>query len=115
DHRRRALVPELDAGRAAGLELQPPRLGVGEDLEVRPAHPRAQESLPGVPAHAALLVDLEIAAALIVAAVEVVGLGDAGLRRRLLEGVEDGPADARLLDAPLAARAVELVGAVDEV
>ena len=50
---------------------------------------RAQESFRGIPAHAAPLIDVEVAAALVVAAVEVVGLGDAGLRRRLPEGVED--------------------------
>src|SRR5690606_15894711 len=62
------------------------------------------------PAQAALLVHLEIAAALVVAAVEVIGLRDAALRRRRAEGIEDRPRQALRLDAPLAARAVELVG-----
>ena len=58
---------------------------------------------------------MEIAAAFVVAAVEVVGLGDADLRCRLAKGIEDLPTDARLLDAPLAAGAVRLVGAGREI
>ena len=50
------------------------------------------------PADAALLGHLEIAAALVVAAIEIVGFGDAGLRRCRLEGVEDLPGEAGLLD-----------------
>ena len=44
---------------------------------------RAQEGLRRVPAHAAALVDLEVADAFVVAAVEVVGVRDAGLLRGL--------------------------------
>ena len=63
-----------------------------------------------------LLVDLEIAAALVVAAVEVLGLGDARPRRpRLAECVEDLPVQALLLDPPFAAGAVQLVGPVEVV
>ena len=68
-------------------------LGVGQDPQVRALQDRAQEGLGRGPAHAALLVDLEVAAALVVAAVEVIGLGDAGLGRRVAEGVEDLPGD----------------------
>ncbi len=63
-----------------------------------------------VPAPAAPLVHVEVAAALVVAAVEVVGLRDARLRRRLAEGVEDVPAQTLVLHAPLPALAVHLVG-----
>src|SRR5690606_4518497 len=78
-----------------------------------------------VPAQARALVDVEVADALVVPAVEVVGGRDAGLLRRLREGVEDGPVQALLLHAPLAAGApalgvearggVEVVGALVEV
>ena len=71
-----------------------------------------QEALGGVPAHAALLVHVEVAAALVVAAVEIVGLGDAGLRGGIAEGVEDVPADAGQLHAPLAAALVQTVEGV---
>ena len=63
-------------------------------------------------AHAAALVHLEVGVAEVVAAVELGDLGDAALRGGLAPGVEDLPADAPLLDAQLAAGAVELVGPV---
>ena len=55
---------------------------------------------------------MEVAAALVVAAVEVVDLGNAGLGRRLAEGVEDLPADARVLDAPFPAAGVQALEGV---
>ena len=82
------------------------------DRQVAPVQHGAQEALGRVPADAGLLVDVEVAAALVVAAVEVVDLGDAGLGRRLAEGVEDLPADARQLDAPLAAAGVQVLEGV---
>ena len=112
---RPALAAELDAECAAPVEADARRLGVGEDGQVRPTHDRAQEGFRCVPAHAALLVDVEVAAALVVAAVEVVGPGDADLGRGRPEGLEDLPAQAHVLDPPLAARAVGLVGALVEV
>jgi len=53
-------------------------------------------------------VDLEIVRALVVAAIEVVDLGDADLGRRVAHRVEDVPGNARPLDAPLAAGRVQL-------
>src|SRR3546814_4512738 len=44
----------------------------------------------------AALADLEIAAAFVVAAVEVVGPGNADFRRRVAEGFQDLPAEAHL-------------------
>ena len=52
---------------------------------------------------------MEVAAAFVVAVVEVVDLGDAGLGGGVAESVEDLPLDARLLDAPLAAPGMDLV------
>jgi hypothetical protein len=106
-HRRWA---HLDAGAARavgpGAEQQP------RGLQRRCARAgwagfmhRAQEGLGRVPAHAPALVDLEVAHALVVAAVEVVGGRDAGLLRPR-ERVEHVPAQALLLDAPLATGAV---------
>ena len=65
---------------------------------------RPQEGLGRVPAHAAALVDLEVADAFVVAAVEVVGW-DAGLGAAAGEGVEDVPAQPLPLDPPFAAAA----------
>src|SRR3546814_18110745 len=55
---------------------------------------------------------LEIAAALVVAAVEVLGRRDAALGRRCAKGIEDLPRQALRLDAPLAAAAVAFVAAL---
>ena len=52
---------------------------IGLDRKIGSVANGTQEALRRVPAHAGLLVDVEVAAALVVAAVEVVGLGDAGL------------------------------------
>ena len=70
---------------------------------------RAQERLGRGPADAAPLGHLEIAAALVVAAVEIVGLRDAALLGGVAERVEDLPRHPRRLDPPFAAGAVELV------
>src|SRR3546814_9749845 len=70
------------------------------------------ERLGARPAQAAPLVHLEIAAALVVAAVEVLGLRDAALGRRCAKGIEDLPRQALRLDAPLAAAAVAFVAAL---
>src|SRR5262245_61244916 len=50
---------------------------------------------------------MEVAATLVVAAIEVVDLGDAGLCGRLAKGVEDLPANARVLDAPFTATGMQ--------
>ena len=76
--------------------------GAGPDFQIAAPQCRAQKCLGGVPAHTAALVDLEIAHALVIAAIEViggrnaVGLGSAG------ERVEHVPAQALALDAPFA-------------
>ena len=59
--------------------------------QVRPLGDRSEKCLGGVPAHAGLLVDLEIAAAFVVALVEVVDVGDAGLFGGAAKGVENRP------------------------
>ena len=104
-----AVLAQHQAGGALAVEQQAHDLGMRLDLQVAAAEHGPQEALGGVPAHAGLLVDVEVAAALVVAVVEVVDLGNAGLGGRVAEGVEDLPADARLLDAPFAAARVHLV------
>ncbi len=112
---RRAVLHELDAGGTASVEPDALGLGAGENGQIGAPLRRPQEGLGRAPAHAAALIDLEIAAALVVAAIEVVGARDADLGRRGAEGVEDLPGETHLLDAPLAARAVLRVGAADEI
>ena len=97
----------LDAGRrqravTASLEQHALHHRAGAHLQVAPALHRPQEGLAGIPAHAALLVDLEVADAFVVAAVEVIGGRDAGLLRGERKGVEQFPRQALALDAPLA-------------
>ena len=72
---------------------------------------RLQKAGRRAPAPAAPLVDLEIVRALVVAAIEIVDLGDADLGAGVAHGVEDRPGDARALDPPFAARAVQVAGA----
>ncbi len=89
-----AVVPPLDD--------QPAHLGPGPHGQVPSSvQHRAQERLRGVPAPAVLLVDLEVADAVVAAAVEVVAGRQAGLLGGLRECVEDFPAKPLLLYAPL--------------
>ncbi len=81
------------------------------DREIGTLHRGTQERFRCVPANAALLVDVEIADAGVVAAIEIVGGGDAGLLRGLRKRFEDLPLQALLFDAPFAARAVPFVRA----
>ena len=71
---------------------------------------RAQERLGRRPAHALLLVDLEIAAALVVAAIEVSVLGARLGRRPRAQASSDLPADSALLHPPLPPAPCILVG-----
>src|SRR5690606_1846687 len=105
---RRTVAEEVDAGGAPPVEAQALGLGMGQDGEVGPAPGGPEEGLGGAPADAGLLVDLEIAAAFVVAAVEGIGRRDSGLGAGGAEGVEDLPADARRLDPPFAAGAVDV-------
>src|SRR5690606_22327777 len=88
------------------LEHQARNLRRGPEREVAPAVTGGPKKRLGrVPAPAVLLVHLEVAHALVAAAIEVAGGRYAGLLRRLGEGIEHVPAQALLLDAPFAATA----------
>src|SRR5262249_17241855 len=67
---------------------------------------RLQKGLGRTHPPAVALVDVEIADAAVVAAVEVVDARDAGLVGRCREGIEDVPAQALTAHAPFARRAV---------
>ncbi len=85
--RRFALAPEGQARHPLAVEFDPVGFGMGHDSQVLAHACRLQESLCCVPAQAATLVHVEIAGAVVIAAVEIVGLGNAFLRGGLLEGV----------------------------
>src|SRR5271166_5788628 len=76
--------------------------------QVRPAQCRLEEAAGARPAPAALLVDMKIADALIVAGVEVRDFFDSHLSRCLADGIEHRPGQPRRLDAPAAADPVML-------
>ncbi len=105
---RRALLAETYAGGALALEDQALDQATGLQPQVRPLQHRLEEAARRRPAPAALLVDVEIAGAFIVAGIEIGDRLDAVLRRRLAPGVEDVPAQARKFDAPFAAGRVVL-------
>src|SRR5512133_2370023 len=67
-----------------------------------------QEAARCRPAASALLVDMEIADALIVAGVEIRNFWNAHLFRGLADGVQDHPGQPRSFDPPAAARAMML-------
>ncbi len=100
---------------APAVEHQPFDQTAGFQPQVLPVQHRLEESARRRPAPAALLVDVEIAGAFVVAGVEVVDRRDAVLRRRLAPDVDDVPAQAREFDAPFAADAVVLAGAEEAV
>ena len=108
DHFR--MVPNLHTDAALTsirlrLKQQLRHLGRGPHLEVGPGVAGgAQESLGGAPAPTLALVHLEVANALVVTPVEILGGSNAGLLRSLCKGIEHVPAQALLLDAPLATR-----------
>ena len=103
-----AVLPPAHAGGALAVELEAFDQAAGLEPQILPVQHRLEEAARRRPAPPALLVDVEIAAALVVAGVEIVGFRDAGLLRGLAERVEDVPAHARILDPPFAAARVML-------
>ena len=77
---------------------------LGDDREIRPRQHRPEKGFRGVPAHAALLVHLEVGAAEVVAPIELADLRNAAFLGRVAPGLENLPPEARVLDAKLAAR-----------
>ena len=106
-----AVLPPAHAGRALAVEQQAFDQAAGFQPQILPVQHRLEEAARRRPAPSALLVDVEIAGAFVVAGVEVVDRLNAVLRRRLAPDVDDVPAQARKFDAPFAADAVVGVGA----
>ena len=100
---------KVDADDAPAVQDQAFRLGMGHHRQIGPPFDRAQKGLGGAPAHALALVHLEVAAAFVVAAIEVLGRRDPALRCRAAEGIENLPGQALLLDPPFALPAMHFV------
>ena len=99
---------EAHADGAAVLDDEALDQHVGFQPQVRPVQHGLEEAARRRPAPAALLVDVEIAHALIVAGVEVGDFPDAHVLRGFADRIEDGPGQPRRLDAPAAAGAMML-------
>ena len=86
-----------------GLKQQLGHLGAGPHLEIGPAITGgAQKRLGGVPAQTRSLVDLKVAHAFVVAGVEVIAGRNAGLLGGAGKGIQHIPAQALLVNPPLA-------------
>ena len=103
-----AALAEPDADGAPAFDDHLLDQHAGLQAQVGPAEHGLQEGARRGPANAALLVDVEVADAGVVAGVEVGRLGDAHLDRGLGHGVQHVPLHARLLDPPFAAGAMML-------
>ena len=103
-----AALHEAHADRTAVLDHQP----VDQHVLFKPQIGTLQCGLEKTPrrrpAPAALLVDVEIADAFIVAGVEIRNLANSHFLRGVADRVEDGPGQSRRLDPPAAAGAVVL-------
>src|SRR5262249_17994204 len=106
-----APLQKFDALDAPAGEAQPLGERAGQHRQVGTVHGRTEKRLRRIPAHAVFLVYLVARDAAVVAPVEIVGPGYAGLVRRPGEGSEPIPPQLRRLDAPLPALPVLLVRA----
>src|SRR5262245_11745015 len=95
-----AILLPPDSGDAPARPLQSFDKATGLKLKVLPMQNRLEESTRGRPTPAALLIDVEVADAFVVAGVEVIDGGNAVLVCGLPEGVQDLPGQTRILDPP---------------
>jgi hypothetical protein len=103
-----AILLPAHAGGALAIKQQTFDQTAGFQPQILPAQDRFKEPARRRPAPPALLVDVEIAGARVVAGVEVLHRRNAVLRRRLAPDVDDIPANAGKFDAPFTADAVVL-------
>src|SRR5690606_30242066 len=103
-----AVLPPRHGLRALAVEADAVDLAGGLHRQVLPVQHRFQKPARSRPASASPLIDLEVGSTLVVARVEIVDPGNAAFNRRIAKGIEDLPRNARRLDAPFAAGAVEL-------
>jgi hypothetical protein len=86
-----AVAPHDHRARPFVGQFQPRCVGLGEDRQVGTVQDRLEESLGRAHPPARALVDMEIADALVVAGVEIVGRVQAVVLGSGLEGIEDFP------------------------
>jgi hypothetical protein len=103
-----AILPPPDSSDTLAGQLQAFDKATGLKLKILPVQDRLEEAACRGPSPAALLVDVKITDAFVVARVEVIDSGNAVLVCRVPEGVEDFPAQARILDPPFPAGRVVL-------
>ena len=82
---------------------------MGDDGQVLAIERRLQETASGVPSRASALVDLKVARALVVAAIEILDARDPGLLGRVGPSVENVPLNARGFDTPFPAAQMNIV------
>ena len=100
------LAPEYLGG-AAVLQQHTVDLHLGQHGQVRPLADRLEKCLGRIPAYPGLLIDLKVAAAFVIALVEVADVGNAALRRGVAKRIQDRPRQSLLFYPPFAAIAVE--------
>src|SRR5450830_1494362 len=110
-----ATASELDADtNRAGwtlLDTQTLHMRTGHDVKIAGFHRWSQKCLGSIPANAALLIDIKVSAALIVATVEIINLGDPNLCCSVTEGVQNLPRQPLLFNAPFTTAAMKSVAA----
>src|SRR5262245_61686955 len=105
----RPTIAKAHARDPASGQEQPLDGGAGQHPQVGALAHGREKGLGGAPANATALVYLEIGRTFIVAAVEVVDLGDAELLAGVADRVENVPVQPLRLDAPFAALPVQRV------
>ena len=101
-----AVLDKAHAGGAAALDDQAIDMDMRLQPQVRSLQRRLEEAARRRPAPSALLVDMEIADAFIVAGIEVGNFLDAHFLRGLADRIEDFPGQPWGLDTPAAAGAM---------
>src|SRR6185437_1094968 len=109
------VAEEFDAGAAhallRSLEFKLLDLAARHDLDLAAPLFGTQEGTCRVQAYTTALIHFEVGTALVIAAVEIIDLGNAGLRRRFAEGIENFPRQPLPLDAPFATAAMHRIAA----
>ena len=103
----RALPAGLHLRGAVVLQQHFIDLHAGQHGQVGTLEHGADKRFGGIPAHTGALVHLKVSTALIVAAIEVIDAGDAVLRSRVAEGIQNRPGITLLLNPPLALGTVQ--------
>ncbi|MNF99989.1 hypothetical protein D3C84_829100 [compost metagenome] len=105
---RLTLPTRTDRRCAAVFQEHAVDFNVGQHGEIGTMADRFEKCLGRVPANPGLLIDLEVAAAFVVALIEVIDAGDAALFGGAAERIENRPGQSLALDPPFPGGAVKL-------